>query len=151
MKKFVVSQSHGEYEDRYDTPIGVYDTRESAEKFIEKEKEWKKRTKLIAIKNTLISEWDDSKNTYEYDNLEDEYSEWLWKTIIGNKKENEVSDKEYEKLDNCLRDEWFPKFMAEKGYSKEVIDATMIYNDPSDYSRYRQWYHIKEVQYYPEA
>jgi hypothetical protein len=151
MKKYVVSQSHGEYEDRYETPIGVYDTREAAEKFIEGEIEWKKRTKQIAIKNIIISEWDETKNSYDYDNLEEAYSKWLWDTVIGDKPEEEVTNEEYEKLDDCSMDEWLPKFMAEKGYSKEVIEATMIYNDWSDYSRYRQWYYVKEVPYYPET
>ena len=156
MKKYVVCYSCGQYEDRSDGPLGVYDTREDAQQFIDGEKEWKKKTKKLAIRDSdYYSSFDnkDEKTTDkdQYYKLYEEYQDWIWKKVAGNKSEEELVDEDYEKYNEFYEEEWFPKFMKEKGYSDDIIEATIAFNDPSDYSRYNTYYYIKEVPHYPRA
>lgn len=158
MKKYVVSYSCGQYDDSSEGPIGVYDTREDAQKFIETEKSWKREMRKLAIRD--LESWepgfiefseDDQSSSNYYSNLLEEYREWLWKIAMGDKSEDELTEEDYRRYDDFMEDEWLPKFMKEKGYSGEVIEATIAINDYSDYSRYNTHYYIKEVPYYPEA
>ena len=51
----------------------------------------------------------------------------------------------YEKVDS---DDCFKNYMIEvKGYSPEVADATIVYNDSDDWSEYNTYYYIEEMPY----
>lgn len=150
MKKYVVCYSCGQYEDRSEGPLGVYDTREDAQQFIDSEKEWKKKTKKLAIRDSDYGGEDEAREDHYY-KLYEEYQDWIWKKVAGNKSSEELVDEDYEKYYEFFEEEWFPKFMKEKGYSDDIIEATMAFNDSSDYSRYNTYYYIKEVPHYPRA
>ena len=154
--------SAGQYEDHITSPIGVYDNREAAQKFIDSEKNWKDKTKESAIRD--IEPWEDGyileKNFIDdfgvelsnyYSELQSKYREWLWKLATNNKKEEELTKEDYDRYDSYTDDEWFPKYMKELGYDDDVIEATINFNDYSDYSRYNTDYYIDEVNYYPRA
>lgn len=149
MKKYVVIYSRGSYDSRVDGPFGIYDSKEAAEAFIESEKSWKRNIKENAIRDLDVWEPNYSEdNSNYYSDLYGEYLEWTWNKIIGDKKKDELTDEDYQKFDDISEEEWFPKFMKGKGYSDEVIKATILYND-SEYSRYNTFYYIREVPYYP--
>ena len=71
------------------------------------------------------------------------------KQLFGDKPEDELSDEEWdlynEKVDS---DDCFKNYMIEvKGYSPEVADATIVYNDSDDWSEYNTYYYIEEMPY----
>ena len=160
MKKFVVMSSSGQYEDRFSSPIGIYDNRDMAQEFIDSEESWKVKTRELAIRD--IEPWEDgyilekmsiddfgTELSNYYSELLDKYNDWLWKLATNNKKEEELTEEDYDRYDSYLDDEWFPKFMKELGYDDDVIEATINFNDYDDLSRYNTDYYIYEVNYYP--
>ena len=157
MKKFVIEYSCGEYDCHISGPLAIYDTREEAESFIESEKAWKRKVKSLAIRD--IESWEKDYIETEdgncpgdhYYHLETEFRDWLWKKFMGDKDDSELTEEDYQRYDEISEDEWFPKYMKDvKGYSDDVIEATLEYNDSNDHSRYNTYYHISEVPYNPE-
>jgi len=153
---FAVMYMTGEYEDKHTGIECVYESEEDAVAFVTEKKQWQDRVEEIAIKDKACEEYgfyyhDPNRDGgCEYSDLEQAYNEEVWKELFGDRKEDELSDEEYSKYDVALcenYEEKFRNFLIKKGYSEEVVDATIAYHGDEYSSDYKKWYHIEEVPY----
>lgn len=152
-KCYVVTYSCGQYEDSVSGPVGVFETKELAEKFCEEKENWRKNIDKLAIRDSY-NEYDydndcDSEDCSDYSNLYQECENYWWKKMFGDKSEDELTDEEWESYNEKIDEEdCFKNYMIEvKGYSPEVAEATIVYNDSDAWSEYNTCYYIEEVPY----
>ena len=150
---YVVMYNCGQYEDRSEGPVAAYTKREDAEKFIEDHKKWQEHIEEIAIKSPRYEFYsaylaDENPDKDLYDNLHQEYTEWIWKETFGDRESEDIKQEEWIKYDEIDEKEEFKKFLMMKGYSEEVAEATIIYNDHDEYSEYNTYYNIEEINLY---
>ena len=148
-KCYVVTYSCGQYEDSVSGPVAVFETKELAEKFCEEKENWRKNIDKLAIRDSY-NEYDcETEDCCDYSDLYQECQNYWMKQLFGDKPEDELTDEEWdlynEKVDS---DDCFKNYMIEvKGYSPEVADATIVYNDNDDWSEYNTYYYIEEMPY----
>lgn len=148
-KCYVVTYSCGQYEDSVSGPVAVFETKELAKKFCEEKENWKKNIDKLAIRDSY-NEYDcETEDCCDYSDLYKECQSYWMKQLFGDKPEDELTDEEWdlynEKVDS---DDCFKNYMIEvKGYSPEVADATIVYNDSDDWSEYNTYYYIEEMPY----
>lgn len=155
-KVYVVSSSIGSYEDRVDTVQIVFETREDAEAYVKKHEEWQTRVKKIAIKDIITDDYyefgdevSSSDNSDEYTCLREEFnSKYLLKKCCGKESFDDLSDDEWDIYNDEDTDENFADWLVDvKGYSREVADATTVYNKCGDWDEYHAYYYIDEVDF----
>ena len=106
-----------------------------------------------AIKDNITDDYyyDDSssENSDEYSRLRDEFnSEFLLKKCCGKESFDEFSDEEWDIYNDKDTGENFADWLVnEKGYSREVADATTIYNECGEWGEYHAYYYIDEVEF----
>ena len=153
-KVYVVSSSVGSYEDRVDTVKFVFELREDAEAYVKKHEVWQTQVEKNAIKDSITDGYSDeegssSEDSDEYTRLRDEFnSEFLLKKCCGKESFDELSDEEWDIYNDKDTDENFVDWLVnEKGYSREVADATTIYNECGEWGEYHAYYYIDEVDF----
>ena len=152
-KVYVVSSSVGSYEDRIDTVKIVFESREDAEAYVKKHEEWQAQVEKNAIKDNIADDYYDevssSENSDEYSRLRDEFnSEFLLKKCCGKESYEDLGDEEWDIYNDKDTDENFADWLVnEKGYSREVADATTIYNECGEWGEYHAYYYIDEVDF----
>lgn len=154
-KVYVVSSSVGSYEDRVDTVKIVFESREDAEAYVKKQEEWQAQVKKNAIKDKDIitddysDESSSSENSDEYTRLRNEFNnEFLLKKCCGKESFEDLSDEEWDICnDNDTSDNFADWLVNEKGYSREVAEATIVYNECGEWGEYHAYYYIDEVEF----
>ena len=155
-KVYVVSSSVGSYEDRCDTVQIVFETSEDAEAYVKKHEEWQEHVKNIAIKDIITDDYyessdeiSSSENSYEYSRLREEFkSKYLLKKCFGKESFDDLSDDEWDIYNDENTDDNLADWLVNvKGYSREVADATIVYNECGDWGDYHAYYYIDEVDF----
>ena len=122
---YIVMQSTGQYEDRFESPLDVYDELEDAKKFINEQEDWKKHVNETAIGTDV----DDSSNIYyKYEN---EFNQMKWHQLYPDKDMNDMTVEEEEEYFDSFDDEhqdFIDWLVKEKGLSEDVAECTVTYH-----------------------
>lgn len=122
---YIVMQSTGQYEDRFESPLDVYDELEDAEKFINEQEEWKEHVNETAIGTDV----DDSSDIYH--KYENEFNQMKWHQLYPDKDMNDMTSEEEEEYFDSFDDEhqdFIDWLVKEKGLSEDVAECTVTYH-----------------------
>ena len=134
-KVFVIMKRIGKYEIDYIKPVGFLDTEKEANEAIVKLIKEHKRICDLAIHNEF--------NEYVQKKFFPQYKEFEFLDYMHllNKEETDLLNKIYtSKNDSEIFKEWCRN---EKGFSEEVIEATIKYNSESDFDE--TYYYIETI------
>ena len=150
---YCVCYNKGSYEDRISGILCVCETEDFANEIFTKLEEQKNHRQEIAIKDLSgfdfvdvddidNYELDPEKDLYSflYDKFHQQYFEKIGKTYI-----DELSDEEYEKFNDYDNNENFKSFLISEGYSEEVADATIEYNNYDEWSDIYTDYYVQKI------
>lgn len=152
---YVIIESTGEYEDKYDRPICVVDTEDDAKSHIKTLKEALEKRDRLAIKD-VFSEYG-NEDVYDFTHMLDEFKDQLIKKLFPRFNEikdvdevyleEELTEEEADIFYRLSEQEELSKWMKEtKGYSDDVISATIEYNY-SSYDERDPYYHYRKVPF----
>ena len=83
-----------------------------------------------------------------YQRLEEFKSEFLLKKCCGKESYEDLGDEEWDIYNDKDTDENFADWLVnEKGYSREVAEATTVYNECGEWGEYHAYYYIDEVEF----
>lgn len=122
---YVLMQSTGTYEDRFESPLDVYECLEDAEEFIDEQEQWKQIVEATAIKP------DEHSYADPYALLEQAFREHKWNTLFPGKDMNDMTleeeDEYFASFDDDGQDfvEWL---VNERGLERDVAECTVIWN-----------------------
>ena len=75
-------------------------------------------------------------------------NKFLLKKCFGKESYDVLSDEEWDIYNDENTDENFADWLVNvKGYSREVADATTVYNECGDWGDYHAYYYITEVDF----
>ena len=145
-KMFIIMERTGEWEISNIIPVGFVDTEEEANEVIVKLIKEHKRICDLAIKNDYSLR--DTKDCSAYSMLIEEFHIYIQKKFFPQDKKYEFYDNEPDKVeelcgkhyDSVTFKEWCKN---EKGFSDEIIEATIKYNSKIDFDE--KYYFFKEI------
>lgn len=150
---YVVMKSTGTYEDKYEHPVAVYESKKDAEEYINSKYEWAENIK----KNAIQRETEDGYllQSDPFEELMNEYRDFKWKEMYGDKNMDEATEEEwckfYDSFDsipfNKTDGEFVKWLVTEKNIPEETAKCSVQYNDQKydDSSDFNALYYIVQA------
>ena len=155
---YLVEYSCGHYDTYVNGPVCVYHKLDDAVAFLQKHYQWKDDIERLAIKNLYNSfgdynsEIEDEPNfpnceQYPFDKIKEDWREYCFKQMFPNKTWNDVTpDEEEQFFELSENDDKFVQWMvSERGLTKEVAHASIIYNNSDEHSEFGTNYSITKI------
>jgi len=136
-KKYGIRYSCGIYDTRIEGILCVCDTREEASSICDKLEQRRNHIREIALK-------EDEYGCNPYLKLHDEFDD-VYFSKIGH--DENLTEEEWDDFYEYATEENFKKFLIDKGYTEEVANATMVFNNGDDWSETEMYYTVVEILY----
>ena len=138
---YLIEGSCGEYDMHHTYPVCVKKSLEDAQDFVRRHEMWKNWVEEY----TLSKHYEDPSDM-RYEQLQDDFHEYVWNTVApGKESEDDLTTEEFERIEEMeMNEEHFEKFIVERGYSKEVAEATIAFHS-DEFSEYNTTYSIYKI------